>query len=157
MKKLTKKWIKFIKLVKANYRKMNKILKRKSFVYLILLVCVAAFVSCAGDVDSQLKKIAKEANAECPKMLDEWTRLDSCAAHPNKSYSYYHTVVNEGLILDADKFKVSFKPIIISIIRTNPAMKYLRENEVTLHYYYTDEVNKNQTIIVVTPEEYKNN
>lgn len=134
---------------------MNKIVQRKNILCILSFFCVIVFSQCAGNVDSQLKKIAKESNLECPKMLDQWTRLDSCAAYPDKNYKYFHTIVNDGFILDSAKFETTFKPVIISIIRTNPAMKFFKENDVTLHYQYTDEVKKKQLTIVVTPDDYK--
>lgn len=154
--KLTKKRIKMTKLVNANSRNMNKILKSKNTLYLFLILLLVAFVQCGGSIDNQLEKIAKESNKECPKMLDQWTRLDSCAAYPNKNYKYFHTIVSGGVVVDRTKFESNFKHVIISIIRTNPGMKFMRENEVTLHYHYIDEVDGSQASIVVTPEEYKN-
>lgn len=155
-KKLTKKRIKMTKLVKANRSNMSKKLNVKYFQCLLLMLSLVTFARCAGDIDSQLRKVAKEGNEECPKMLDQWTRLDSCVAYPNKNYKYYHTIVSDGVILDKAKFETNFKPVIISIIRTNPAMKFLKENEVTLHYMYTDEAGSGQMTIIVTPDEYKN-
>lgn len=153
---LTKKRIKMTKLVDANCRTMTKICNKEVLWRFVILAFVIVFYSCGGDVDSQLQKIAKESNAECPKMLDQWTRLDSCAAYPNKNYKYFHTVVNEGMILDKTKFEKNFKPVIVSIIKTNPGMRFMRENEVTLHYTYIDESGKNEMTIVVSPNEYKN-
>lgn len=144
------------KLVSANCKNMNDILKSKKILSLFLVLGLVTLTQCAGGFDSQLKKIAEESNKECPKMLDQWTRLDSCAAYPDKNYKYFHTIVSGGAVLDKTKFEANFKPVIISIIRTNPGMKFLRENEVTLHYQYTDEAGGSQTVIVVTPEEYKN-
>jgi len=134
---------------------MNVLLQKKYILHIFLLFCIIAFTQCAGSIDSQLKKIADEANKECPKMLDQWTRLDSCAAYPGKNYIYFHTLVNEGMILDTVKFKEQFKPVIISIVKTNPNMSFFRENDVTLHYQYNDEANKFRTTIVLTPDDYK--
>lgn len=134
---------------------MIELFRGRNTLSVLLLSCIAMFTQCSGSIDKQLEKIAEESNKECPKMLDEWTRLDSCAAYPGKVYKYFHTIVNNSSILDAGQFEKSFKPVIISTIRTNPAIKFFRDNEIILEYQYKDETDKSTVTIKIAPEEYK--
>lgn len=134
---------------------MNILFRKKNILYIFLLSSVIAFTQCGGSIDGQLKKIAEESKKECPKMLDQWTRLDSCVAYQGKTYKYFHTVVGDGLILNTEQFKSNFKPIIISMVKTNPAMKFFRDNDVLLQYQYSDETGKMHVTIDVSPEDYK--
>ncbi|MDR2955072.1 MAG: hypothetical protein LBV43_08320 [Prevotella sp.] len=133
---------------------MKYFLKKQNTLFLLLFTMLT-FSQCAGNIDDQLKKIAQEANAQCPKMLDQWTRLDSCAVYPGKKYTYYHSVINDAKITDTTLFKTNLKPQIISIVRTNPDMKFFRDNDVTLNYRYNDEKGNYIFSITATPEEYK--
>lgn len=134
---------------------MNKLLKKENILSIFFVFSVVLFIQCGGSVDGQLKKIAEESNKECPKVLDQWTRLDSCAAYPGKVYKYFHTVINNALVSDTEQFKTAFKPIIIATVKTNPAMKFFRENDVVLHYQYRDEADNYNVTIEINPEDYK--
>lgn len=134
---------------------MNKLLKKENILSIFLVCSIALFIQCGGSVDGQLKKIAEESNKECPKVLDQWTRLDSCAAYPGKVYKYFHTVINNASVSDTEQFKTAFKPIIIATVKTNPAMKFFRENDVVLHYQYKDEAGNYNVTIEINPEDYK--
>ncbi|MFV0418203.1 MAG: hypothetical protein ACK5KT_05690 [Dysgonomonas sp.] len=134
---------------------MNIISPKQNILYIFLLSLIIIFTQCSGSTDTQLKKIAEEANKECPKMLDQWTRLDSCVTYPGKTYKYFHTMVNNASVSDVEQFKSTFKPVIVNTIKTHPAMKFFRENEVILQYQYSDESGETHVTIEVTPEDYK--
>ncbi|MDU1889998.1 MAG: hypothetical protein E6767_04850 [Dysgonomonas sp.] len=134
---------------------MEKLFKKRNNQYFFLFVIFFVFAQCSENVDSKLKSIAKDVNEkECPKMLDEYTRLDSCAALPNKTYKYYHTIQNL-VVTDTTLIKANFAPQIVSMVKTDPQMKFFRENEVSLIYQYNGQ-NKNYLFsIIIAPEQYK--
>lgn len=135
---------------------MKGIFCKKEIFYLFIALSAVIFPFCSGSVDNQLKKIAEEANETSPKLLDQWTRLDSCEAIPNKNIRYYHTV--SGVVIsDTTLFKSNLKPQIVSVAKTNPDMKFFRENDVTMQYQYNDESGNYIFSIIISPQDYKTN
>lgn len=124
---------------------------KQGLLYIILLVGIIISPGCTESVDSQLKKLSEEANTKCPKVLDQWTRLDSCAAFPNQTIRYYHTL-SEVTITDTTLFKSQLQPQIISSVKTNPDMKFFRENNVTMQYEYRDQTGKYLFSVNISPE-----
>lgn len=127
---------------------------KQGLLYIILLVGIIISPGCTESVDSQLKKLLEGANTKCPKVLDQWTRLDSCAAFPNQTIRYYHTL-SEVTITDTTLFKSQLQPQIISSVKTNPDMKFFRENNVTMQYEYRDQTGKYLFSVIIEPKEYK--
>jgi hypothetical protein len=133
---------------------MNKLFMKQRLLYIILLIGIIIFPRCTGSVDSRLKKLVEEANTKCPRVLDQWTRLDSCAAFPNQTIRYYHTL-SEVTITDTILFKSQLQPQIISSVKTNPDMKFFRENNVAMQYEYRDQTGKYLFSVTINPEAYK--
>lgn len=133
---------------------MNKLFRKQNLLYSLLSAVLIIFTQCSGSVDNQLKKIAKEATEKCPIMLDKWTRLDSCAALPGRTYKYYHTI-QELEVTDTTLFKTQFEPQILSLVKMSPDMKFFRENEVSLLYQYNDQNKKYLFTISINPDQYK--
>jgi len=134
---------------------MKGIFNRKGIFYLFIALGTVIFPFCSGSVDNQLKKIAEEANKTTPRLLDQWTRLDSCQALTDKNIRYFHTV-SDVVISDTTLFKSNLKPQIISVVKTSPDMKFFRENDVTMQYQYNDQAGKYIFSLVITPGDYKN-
>lgn len=87
-------------------------------------------------------------------MLDQWTRLDSCAVLPNLTVKSYHTI-SSIVITDTTIVKANLSPQIVSGIKINPDAKFYRENDVTLIYQYNDSKSNYLFTITVTPKDYK--
>ncbi len=122
--------------------------------FLLIFVTLFSFTACSDGIDGQLKTIAENANKFCPKKLDDYTRLDSCSALPDKHYRYYHTIT--GLeVTDTTLVKNELKQQIIRVIKSTPEMSFFRENDVVLEYRYNSDQGKYLFTIVATPEEYK--
>ena len=108
-------------------------------------------------IDKQLVEVASEINKNCPMYLDEYTVLKNTLALPNKTLQYNYTLVHvtkEEVELDTIK-KYVF-PSILENVKTNPDLKYMRDHEVTLSYYYTDKKGEYVTQYIVKPEMYEN-
>lgn len=134
---------------------MNDFMRYRRFLYAgILSIMIFSCVQCSKNVDEHLREIASVANKQCPRAVDQWTRLDSCAALQNKHYRFYHTISQP--IIDTVLFKSNFKPVIVDkIIKVDPAMNFFRENEVTLEYQYNNSEKGYICRVIITPEEYK--
>lgn len=107
-------------------------------------------------IDSQLMSIANEMNKNCPFMVDAETRLDNTMAGEGETFYYNFTLVNlKKSDINTDRFESIMKPQILNVIKTNPDMKYLRDNDVTFIYNYKDESSVHVTSIKYTPEDYR--
>jgi len=133
---------------------MNMFPKVQKTLSVVLLFSLLIFAQCSSNTESQLKKIADDANKKGPVMLDQWTRLDSSIVYPNLTIKYYHTI-NEIIISDTTKFKSQLKPQIIRSVKTHPDMGFFRENSITMIYQYNDAAGKYLFSLSVEPKDYK--
>ena len=89
-------------------------------------------------------------------MIDSGTRLDNTFAGFSKIIFYNYTLINYNKDeVDVNYFQSAMETTILNVIRTNPQMKYLRENGVTFIYNYKDKLGINITSLKFTPEDYK--
>ena len=129
--------------------KMNKYLS----IVLLSVLFIFTFSQCGNTVDQELTKTAEFANKGCPKSVDEFTRLDSVNAMPGGIYRFNYTLSNLT-IDDATAVKETLKPELIKNIQIDPSMKFFRENNVTLQYYYRSTDKNDLLNITITPSEY---
>jgi hypothetical protein len=107
-------------------------------------------------LDKVMMKTASEINESCPMMVDSETRLDNTIVLPSNVFQYNYTLVNmEKETIDFMALKDYIEPNIINFVRTNPDMKFQRDNKVTINYYYKDKYGNYIFTISVTPEQYE--
>lgn len=89
--------------------------------------------------NAMLVNVSKEMNKTMPKMLDAETRLDSTSVG-NATLNYHYTLVNisKDSSEDFTDIKSRMKAQAQENIDTNAAMKDYRENDISLHYIFTD-------------------
>ena len=89
--------------------------------------------------NAMLVTVSKEMNKTMPKMLDAETRLDSTSVD-NATLNYHYTLVNisKDSAEDFTDIKSRMKAQAQENIDTNAAMKEYRENDISLHYIFTD-------------------
>jgi hypothetical protein len=106
--------------------------------------------------DKVLLSMASELNKNLPMAIDSGTRLDNVVALPNKTVLYNYTLVNlERVNIDTLEAKKILEPQIVNSNKTNPDMKYFRDNDVIMKYSYKDKEGYYVCSIVVMPEQYK--
>jgi hypothetical protein len=106
--------------------------------------------------DKVLMQVASELNKTCPIMVDEYLQLDNSIALPGNVFQYNYTLVD--IIksdVNIDTLKKYFEPSIITNIRTNPDLKFFRDNKTTMAYYYKDKNGEFVYKFSVTPDQYK--
>jgi len=114
------------------------------------------FMSQAPTIDKAMMQLASEINKSCPIMIDAETRLDNSVALPNHLFVYNYTLINvEAGTIDTLQIKSKLEPIIVNFIKTNPQMKQVRDEKVTISYYYKDKNAKYLFQIPVTPQQYE--
>ena len=110
----------------------------------------------AHDLDKVLIKTSSEINKSCPIMIDSVTRLDNTTALPSKILQYNYTLISmEKEKVDIIELRSYLEQKIINNVRTNPDLKFFRDNKVKTNYYYKDKVGIYLFTISVTPEQYK--
>jgi hypothetical protein len=94
--------------------------------------------------DHVLEDMATALNKKCPVMVDNITRLDS-ASIPNDTtfqYNYTLSISKEDSIYKQESTKQLIKSNAQKNLDSNPDMKYLRDNFVSLKYSYKDRNDK---------------
>lgn len=106
--------------------------------------------------DKTAMAFANEINKSCPIMIDQGTRLDNSITLPGKIFQYNYTLIN--FIKDSIDFnglKANIEPRILNYVKTNPQMKFVRDNNFTINYYYSDKFGIHLFTISVKPEQYQ--
>ena len=98
---------------------------------------------------------AKNINEDCPKMIDEHTRLDDVLAIPPNELIYNYTLVN----IDMDDVNInnvtpSLEAMLLKTVKGNNEFKIFRENRTTITYRYFDKEGLFMVKIDITPEKY---
>ncbi|MCX6239793.1 MAG: hypothetical protein NTY07_19985 [Bacteroidia bacterium] len=122
----------------------------------IVMVLVQHFFFKAPSFDKQMMQAASELNKTCPMMVDKETQLDNSVALPEKTFQYNYTLVNMVKdSIDIQSFKNYIEPIVTNNMKTNPDMKFYRDNKITMSYYYKDKNGVFVIKIAVTPDKYQ--
>ena len=100
---------------------------------------------------------AIELNKSCPKMIDQYSRLDSAVVLPGKVLQYHYTLVNlTKAEVNLDTVKKYIEPKIIRNVKISPELKIYRTNQATLNYLYRDKEGEFVLEVSVSPEMYQN-
>lgn len=107
------------------------------------------------DIDKLLVEITNEINKTCPRIVDQYTRLDNTFSLPNKVFQYnYSLLETEKSQIDLDTFRAYMIPSIIKNLKATPDMELFRD-KVTINYYYKDKNGEFVDLIKITPDLYK--
>jgi len=137
-------------------KKMNFKTLAGIVVGIVAMVLVQQFFFKAPSFDQQMMQMASELNKTCPVMVDAETRLDNTVALPDKIFTYNYTLVNHVKdSLNVEELKDYLTPLVTNNIKTNPVMKFYRDNKITLSYYYKDKQGVFLLNIDVTPDKYQ--
>lgn len=106
---------------------------------LVVAFAVQQYFTRKSLLDKQLMEMASELYKSFPMMLDRDTRIDNAVAMPNNVFQYTYSLVNmEKGEVETTALKNFLIPISTNNYKTHPDMKFLRDNNVTLKYYYRD-------------------
>jgi hypothetical protein len=88
-------------------------------------------------------------------MVDSETRLDAITVAGDSVLSYHYTLVNASRALaDTAALRKALWPGLLSHIRVDADMKRLRDERVTLRYFYNDREGKHMVAFTFTPADY---
>ena len=106
------------------------------------------------NIQAQLLKMTNGINKRCPFMMDSETRLDKTGTYRNSIY-YYCTLINYSIgEVDVKYLIYKVKPALLNRIKTNPDMKFMRDNKVTFIYNYRDKSGIHIVSFKFTPQDY---
>jgi hypothetical protein len=124
--------------------------------FAVAYIAVQQFFFKNVSIDKEMMKLASEINKSCPVMIDAETRLDNTIGMTNRVFQYNYTLVNiEKATTDTMAMKNYLEPMIINLVRSNPQMKYQRDNKWTLNYNYKDKAGIYLFMLSITPDKYK--
>lgn len=141
----------------AEKSKTQKIIRTLAFIitFAVTYFAVQYFFFNKGTIEEQMKDAAVEINNISPKMVDEYSRLDSATTIADKTFLYHYTILKmtkEEINIDVlTKF---IRPEVIENVRNSPELKIFRDNKITMSYNYYDKNGEFVTNIDVTPELY---
>jgi hypothetical protein len=104
-------------------------------------------------VREQLAVVAESFNAQLPTMLDQYTRLDSTEALPERRFAYRYTIVGMQKIPQRYQIVNEARPKVVKAYRTADNMREMRELNVTVLYVYSDEKGGEVVRFEVGPED----
>lgn len=123
---------------------------------LTLLSCLLLFTQCKDmAVQKFIELFVSIENKNCPRMIDNITRLDSCIALPNKTVKYSATILH----LDASKINTKesselVKKNLVYALQTNPQLKEGLKLGISFLYLYHDQKGSLIYEISITPDDY---
>ena len=106
-------------------------------------------------LNQAMVEYADELNKTCPFTVDEATQLDNVIVLPDNVFQYNYTLAFMKDSVNTDELKNYLEPRILNNIKTQPEMKIIRDNQVTLNYNYRDRTGAHLLTISVKPEQYK--
>ena len=115
---------------------------------IVLVLCVAGlgyFLFSRGylvrksDVNRRLEQASAEINKSTPKLIDEYTRLESTNLGADRTLAFNLTIINfNGQTRPPNAVSVLRNRNLV-LYRTNPQMKVLRDMGVTVRFRYSNQ------------------
>lgn len=126
---------------------------------IILLLSIVLFVGCSNkkkELNIELNKIAVELNNSAPVQLDNNTLFLGAEVTPENVFKYKYKIVNSDNPSElVQKMEYQTRENIKEAFRINPQLQIFTENNVEIHYIYTDSLGEILKTIEITPKDYK--
>lgn len=141
----------------------SRVSAKKLYPYVLAaVVFLAAFFTTqrflSPSINQAMMAAASELNEGCPMMVDGETRLDNAVALPDNTFQYNYTLVNlqkDQIQIELDAIKNELLPGIVNNVKTNPDLRFFRDNKTTMSYNYKDKAGVFLLKLKVTPDMYK--
>jgi hypothetical protein len=107
------------------------------------------------DVEEELDAMTQRVNQRLPLIIDQYTRLDSTVALPNKTLLLQHTLLNfDFQATDLALLKSEMKQRLINQAKTKPEMRPIVNYQVVMISAYNDESGSELFRVTITPQDY---
>ncbi|MBP3228583.1 MAG: hypothetical protein J6M53_07390 [Bacteroidaceae bacterium] len=128
----------------------------------LLLILLLIGTACQTSRDEALARQAREwTETNCPRTLDEATRIDSLTYSPaTRTLTYWYSVVgqydNESTYLALRNQEDMLRKQFATSIRTSTEIKDAADSGVNFEYVYRSaRTGARQYVLVVTPKDYR--
>ncbi len=149
----------------TGYETMNYELWTMDYNKVLALICFGTLLAlCACKRETKDERFRREfqqfTQKECPKLIDENTRMDSiCYDIDIRTLSEYYTVMNE---LDVDaiyadgQLMSTFRESMLKGLKGSLPMKAYKDESITFRYVYRSaSTGKTRLELTFTPEDYE--
>jgi len=138
-------------------KKLQNVIIPKLFSATIILAVLLLLQSCGlNNTQKKLEEVATEVSKRLPMDLGSGLKWTKAEALPNKVFKYSYVWENlEVAAMDTAAFKKEQEPTILETIKSEPSLKYFRDNDVVMEYDYNDKNGKPAYTITIAPEMYK--
>lgn len=108
--------------------------------FAFILLAFGIFVQCTSKpfsekVRNQLSKEIESVNKQCPQLISETMRIDSCVLKPNNDLEYYYTSL-DTVAFDSLKFEKEIVQYIKDISKNDQGMADIRSYGIETRYTY---------------------
>ncbi len=124
----------------------------------VLFLMFTVFSSCedSGVQEGSIEEEVAMVNKNCPKMLDEETRLEKVVFTKPSLIIYNYTLVNlSKQNVDTSQFRTALWPGILSTIRVDKDLAGLRERQMNFEYRYYDKSKELIYTFKISPGNYQ--
>ncbi len=124
----------------------------------VLFLMFTVFSSCedSGIQEGSIEEEVAMINKNCPKMLDEETRLEKVVFAKPSLMIYNYTLVNlSKQNVDTSQFRTALWPGILSTIRVDKDLAGLRERQMNFEYRYYDKSKELIYTFKISPGNYQ--
>ncbi len=124
------------------------------FVLLIIFALKPLFFK-SSNIDNLLMQDARDKNKTCPVFVDHETRLDNTTVLPGNIFQYNYTLVYRLKdSIQIENLRAYLEPSILSNVKTNPDLRFQRDNNVTVSFNYKDKEGRFILRISIPPDIY---
>ena len=125
-----------------------------------IALCIALLTACKEqEAPAQLNPVeqfAAKINFKCPFMVDVDTRMDSVHILPDSTFQYNYTLVNQVRDkIDIGGLTAYIGSQLMETVRHRSTMKFHRDQQLRMIFYYRDRNGDFVTQIIIEPEDYQ--
>lgn len=108
--------------------------------FALMLLVSGIFIQCTSKSSSekvriQLSKEIEDINKQCPQLISETMRIDSCVLKPNNDLEYYYTSL-DTVAFDSLKFEKEIVQYIKDMSKNDLGMADIRSYGIETRYTY---------------------
>lgn len=131
-------------------------MKKISFISFFLVILLTLFSSCSTGTVDKLQKIADETNKTLPKVIDEYTFMESCQLKPDTTLIYSYEVKSTLIFSpkELSLYEQQIKNQLIDNIKKDPAYNFFKENNVNFEHVYLNSNGISLANIKLNPDDY---
>jgi hypothetical protein len=103
-----------------------------------------------------VERFAEKINFKCPFLVDVDTRMDSVHILPDSTFQYNYTLVNQVRDkMDVMGLTAYIGSQLMETVRHSSTMKFHRDQQLRMIFYYRDRNGDFVTQIIIEPEDYQ--